>query len=73
MDRKQAAEDRPDPRGQTTPIDGRDRSHEPRPEGGQAPAGGGRTSGAEQEPHASEEAKNQAATSGKTRAESGTP
>lgn len=61
--------DTPDPLGQTQPIGGRDRSHDPSKQP-RLPHGG---SVEELGPNASEEAKNQAATSDKSRAESGTP
>jgi len=68
--------DTPDPRGQTEPPGGRDRSHDPQPQTPHTPAGGGAstTSGPEQQGlQQSEEARNQSATAGKSRAESGTP
>jgi len=69
-------QERPDPRGQTEPPGGRDRSHDPAAQVAHTPGGGGTpsTGSAEQRGvESSEEARNQEATSNKSRAESGTP
>lgn len=63
------ADDTPDPRGQTTPPGGRDRSHDPNKQPKLSHGGSVEELG----PNASEEARNQAATSDKSRAASGTP
>ncbi len=65
----------PDPRGQTDPPGGRDRSHDPQAQAAQQPGGGGApgTGSEPEELQPSDEARNQAATSHKSRAESGMP
>jgi len=64
-----------DPRGQTDPPGGRDRSHDPQAQAAQQPGGGGapETGSDDQGEQPSEEAKNQKQTGSKSRAETGTP
>jgi len=68
MDQNNRDQQQTDARGQTDPPGGRDRSHDPSAQP-QSPGSSADQLG----PDASEEAKNQAATADKSRAESGTP
>jgi hypothetical protein len=73
-DNRREETDTADPRGQTAPPGGRDRSHDPRKQTPHTPGGGAKTREAGQgDLQPSEEASNQSGTSNKSRAESGTP
>ena len=63
----------PQPAGGTTPVGGRDRTNDPQAEAPQQPGGGGAPGTGQEAQPMSEEARNQQATSQKSRAESGTP